>query len=531
MREARKRGVGNRAVQVWIAALLLTGLAWIVDAASAQNSGDTYFEFGTVVALGKRDIDLQTFDPQRQRLVQRSYALGRDTRADAVHVGDTVEVIYETGPPGTEWIVTRLLLLRGNVPKAGPAGGGSGLAIAVPGAPGSVGAGTTAPATRVPPPATQVTGLSAPPSTAPVSAVPARKTVAVAKPGKAGAQAAVPRASTQPLASAAGAPKPPPGKAAVTLAGASPKAVPGVVAVPMGVAADSAAPKTPKVKGVNQEAPGQQCSREADWPSQPISMAVLDFRYPTEHEEANDVSKTGGGSGTAVADLVYNRLSDQPELQMRRGDREKLFRMDFAGAARLGRQLGVDTVLLGTFAPVEVVSRDPAFPDPVQAYTLIAGVVETCTGQLLYRLTSVTCAAASSGAPPASCPGSQIPVKDTVNPLENAGAYRGPIDLLLAPLLHNGTPAGVIGGAGTVTAAGSGTVTIRLGPQGVKPGDQVSIHAFRLAKNPTTNTLQRFNDQEIGRMTVARVSGGSATGTYLGDVTPRAGDTAELVTE
>ena len=130
-----------------------------------------------------------------------------------------------------------------------------------------------------------------------------------------------------------------------------------------------------------------------------------------------------------------------------------------------------------------------------------------------------------------ACPGSEISVKDTVNPLESAPAYKQPIEQLLGPLLHNGTPAGVIGSAGLVTGVAGGTVTIRIGPQGVKPGEQVSIHSFRLAKNPTTNTLQRFQDMEIGRMTIGKVSGGSATGTFQGDVAPKPGDTAEVIRE
>ena len=534
------------------AAAALAGLA-CGPGAWAQSS-DSYFEFGTVVALGKHDVDLQTFDPQRQRLVQRSYALGKGTQSDAVHVGDKVEVIYQVGAPGAEWVLSRLVVLHGEVPKAGPAD--NGLAVDVrPGSSAAPGAGATgrnlASAVREPSSAPSVVQAPAPASTAatapaaaaytpPPAVVPARKPVSTGRAAKNAAPAVPARTANTALNKApAAAPKSTAGTQPVALGGAAGKAIPGVVSIPMGVAGTSAAPRSPTLKGVQQEAPGQECGREADWPSLPISMAVLDFRYPTENEEANDISKTGGGSGTAVADLVYNQLAaEQPEFQMRRGDREKLFRMDFAGAARLGRQIGADTVLLGTFAPVEVPSPDPSFPNPVKAYTLRAGVVETCTGQLLYKLTSITCPAAPGGGPPPvkgalppSCPGSEIAVKDTVNPLESAGSYKQPIDMLLGPLLHNTTPAGVIGSAGVVTAVNGNNVTIRIGPQGARSGVPVSIHAFRLAKNPTTNTLQRFEDTEIGRVMVQRVNGSIATGTYAGDVAPKPGDTVEVITE
>ena len=526
----------------WAAWVLVVLFGVTSSCVLAQSGADSYFEFGTVVALGKHDVDVQTFDPQRQRLVQHSFDVGKGVPPDPVHVGDTVEVIYTVGGPGgSVRTLLRLIAIHGEVPKAGPAG--SGLAVELAPSPAASGA-PAASATALP--ATTVTTVPAAATRAGVQAqapavVPARKPVTTGRAAKNTATTSKP-ATTTPVQTKATAGKPPAPTttASVALGGGATRAVPGVVSIPLGVGA-GAGPKAPGLRGINQEAPGQQCGREADWPSLPISMAVLDFRYPTEHEEANDVSKTGGGSGTAIADLVYNQLAaGQPEFQMRRGDREKLFRMDFAGAARLGRQLGVDLVLLGTFAPVEVVSPDPAYPNPTQAYTLRAGVVETCTGQLLYKLTSITCPAVPAGSnspPPAkgsvapSCPGSEIAVKDTINPLESSGAYRQPIEQLLGPLLHNTTPAGVIGSAGVVTASTGATVTIRVGPQGVRAGQQVSIHSFRLAKNPTTNTLERFMDTEIGRLTISNVSGGSATGTYQGDVAPKVGDTAEVITE
>src|ERR1700722_20928956 len=97
---------------------LLLSLA-LLPAAHGQSSVNipTYFEFGSVVSLGQHNIDIQTYDQQKQRLVQHSFVLSRDTRADIVHVGDTVEVIFT---PGTDWTVRRLVLLTAGIPKEGP---------------------------------------------------------------------------------------------------------------------------------------------------------------------------------------------------------------------------------------------------------------------------------------------------------------------------------------------------------------------------------------------------------------------------
>jgi hypothetical protein len=62
-------------------------------------------------------------------------------------------------------------------------------------------------------------------------------------------------------------------------------------------------------------------------------------------------------------------------------------------------------------------------------------------------------------------------------------------------------------------------------------GDQIAVHASRLAKNPTTYTLQSLQDQEIGRLTVRSVQGSVAVGTYQGDIFPKAGDAVDLVTD
>ena len=76
----------------------------------------SYFEFGTVVALGQRNVDIQLYDERRQRTVQHSFVLSKDSRADVVHVGDTVEVIYT---PGVDWTVRRLVMLTAGIPKPG----------------------------------------------------------------------------------------------------------------------------------------------------------------------------------------------------------------------------------------------------------------------------------------------------------------------------------------------------------------------------------------------------------------------------
>jgi hypothetical protein len=60
-------------------------------------------------------------------------------------------------------------------------------------------------------------------------------------------------------------------------------------------------------------------------------------------------------------------------------------------------------------------------------------------------------------------------------------------------------------------------------------GEQLAVHATRLAKNPITYTLNDLHDQEIGRMSVSSVQGSTATGSFTGDIPPKAGDAVEVV--
>ena len=201
----------------------------------------------------------------------------------------------------------------------------------------------------------------------------------------------------------------------------------------------------------------------------------------------------------------------------------------------MGRELGVDAVLAGTFAPVDPpAGSDPDFPPP-KSYELRAGIVDTCTGQLLMRLTSVACPEGldpNSSINAAACKRFSVTAKQALDPKESVAAFRTPIDALLNPLEHNGPPPGTQGSAGVVTAADNGSVTIKL-PAGsqLKAGDQVELHAYRLTKNPTTYTLHNLHDETIGRVTITSLRGGTAIGSFAGDFPPRPGDTAELIPE
>ena len=479
---------------------------------------ETYYEFGTIVALGRGTVDLQTFDQTLQRTVQHTFAIARNSKIELMHAGDTVEVIYT--PSGGDWIIRNLLVLSAGIPRQGAP-------ISQRSATGSTTAAATGPTKAVP----RAGSVVLPTDTATGRA---GKAGSVALPAQTTAsQRTSPSGVNLPAQSAA---RPANSNiAAVDLGGAAPKAVPGVINVPLG--ADPALlPSAPHIKTVVHADPSAECNRsDAAWPNQPISIAVLDFRYPTDKEESHDIGVTGGGSGTAVADLVLNRLSsgsDASAIAYSRGDRDKLYRADFAGAARLGRRLGVDAVLAGTFQPVDQpLDKDGFAPPPI--YELRAGLVDTCTGQLLERLSSAICPGGiDTGGTQSGCKRVSVTAKQASDPKETKRAFTPALDALLLPLEHEGTPPGQKGSAGLVSSVNGNTISIQLVPgTKQKVGDVIALHAWRLAKNSSTYTLHRLQDEEIGRITVTQVSGNTATGTFQGDFLPKPGDTAESVSE
>ncbi len=458
--------------------LLLVALpAFVLAQAPGQNA--SYFEFGKVIVLGKGTVEVQTYEAHTHQFAKHTYLFAKETRAEIVHLNDFVEVIYTA--TGGQRTLRRLLLLADGIPAAGPPS----LAYAA---------------------------------------------------GPSGASAAVTKPSAVLFNAQIAAPPATPGTS-VNLGGASPLKTAPIIAVPLGEAEAIARVRAPGKKAIAHDTPSEECNRSsADWPREPVRLAVLDFRYPTDREEAHDQGTTGGGSGTAVADLVFGRLEGLPDFALSRGDRDRLYRGDFAGAARVGRQLGADAVLAGTFEPVGVV-EEGALPT---AYELRAGIVDTCTGQLLMRLSSAVCpggldpgpqeATLKGSSAAGACTRYSVSPAQAADPQAAASSYKAALDSLVKPLENNGPPPHVEGTAGVISQVEGRRVTIRLHSGAhLQPGDQVGVHAWGLSKDPSTYTLRNLHDEEIGRVTIASVQGGTAVGQYVGDIAAQPGETADLI--
>ena len=461
---------------------------------AAASSLTTYYEFGTVVAILRSGVETQVYDEVHHRFVRHSFQFASDTRADVVRTGDAVEMIYAVGESG--WTLRRMVMLEAGLPKAGP-----------PSAAVAVG---TPVAALAPTPSPPIAAASMPAPKRPE--------------GRGHTVASAPRAPVIPAPVPRAVAKPRP----VDLSGNTTAKTPAITDVPLGIAGGYSKPApVPVTRTVTRDTPSEECNRSsADWPNEPLRIAVLDFRYPTEREEAHDIGKTGGGSGTAVADLVFTRLDDLHTYQMVRGDRRRLDRADIAGAAKLGRELGADAVLEGTFAPTDVVTGPDGEETKPRTYELRAGLVDTCTGQVLMKMSSASCIV---GGGAAGCSHFTVSAREAEDPDANSRSFDPAIRTLVYPLEHNETPATMPDAIGSVVDVGIGSATIHMMQGSARVGDQLSIHAQRLSKNPGTYTLQKLQDQEIGRFTVRRVQGATMFGSYTGDLPAKPGDAVEVI--
>ena len=500
-------GLLRRAISISMGLLL-----WVPGSVAQQPSGrpggPAYYEFGKVIGVGQDSVEIQPTDEQTHPAGQQRFMLNRQARADVVRPGDPVEVIYTVEDGQLK--LQRLLVLWSGVPREGQP---TQTELAESARAARQAEVSSAPSEKTPAPITRS------PRTHPGAAVPPVQ------------QAAFPKQSGKAV----------PATRAVDLSGKAVAKTPSATNVPLGIAAGySKAAPLPVTRSFNRDTPSAECNRsDADWPSHPVRIAVLDFRYPTEREEEHDLGKTGGGSGTAVGDLVFSRLEALNQYEMVRGDRRRLDRSDIAGAARIGRELGADAVLEGTFLPIERPPGPDGEAPKVTGYSFTAGLVDTCTGQVLVRMKADSCASArgTAGAGPTAkgpdaktCTDFSVSARDAEEPDEHTASFGVPLDALLYPLEHNQTPS-ELAGMGVVTGTQGGTVFVHLSGGGVRVGDQLALHAARLTKNPTTYTLMDLRNEEIGRVQVKSVQGTTLVGTYAGDVLPKVGDVVEAVTE
>ena len=323
-----------------------------------------------------------------------------------------------------------------------------------------------------------------------------------------------------------------------------------------------------------KQQPGATASTAAPAPATPQQpqgpkkrVAVMNFDYGTVKTVVASIFGTDQDVGKGITDLMVQKLvQDGKYSVIERAALDKILaeqnfsnsdRADTSSAAKIGKILGVDAIILGSITKF---GRDDKKVGGVGGgrggwTSVVAGVgkkdskaevgitarlVNTSTGEILAAVTGNgessrgglflgggggSYGGAGGGAFDMSSSnfaqtilGEAVlkAVTDTASQLDAAAA-----NLPAAPIVK-------VSYAGLVADVSGATIIINVGAKaGVKVGDTIIVsRAVRTIKDPTTQKVLKTVTNKLGEAVVTEVDADSATATYTGAAPPKVGDTA-----
>ena len=294
-------------------------------------------------------------------------------------------------------------------------------------------------------------------------------------------------------------------------------------------------------------------------------VAVLNFDYGTVRSVVAGIFGTDVDVGTGISEMLVEELvkgGAYSVIERKALDRllaEQNFsnsdRADPASAARIGRLLGVDAIIVGSITQFGRDDRQVGlggFGRSIGKYGLggtsvrsakavvavTARLVNVETGEILAVATgngeskrsgtSLLGAGGSGG----SAGGGAVDMRSTNFANTILGeATRHAVEQLATQLTANAsrieTKARPV--EGLVADVTGNTVVINVGTRaGVRPGMTLSVRRLsREIKDPATGRVIRRMEETLGTLTITEADEESAVGTYSGAVPPKVGDTVK----
>lgn len=291
-------------------------------------------------------------------------------------------------------------------------------------------------------------------------------------------------------------------------------------------------------------------------------VAVIDFEFATVQSSVAAIFGTNQDVGRGVADLLVDKLVTDGSFQViERKALDKILaeqnfsnsdRADANTAAKIGRILGVDAIIMGsitTFGRDDNSTNVGGFSRRLDKYGLggvgvskakavvglTARLVSTDTGEIFSVArgagtskrsgTSLLGAGGSGG----TSAGGAIDMRSSNFANTIIGeATNEATDLLAKQLAANigKVPARVVAIDALIADVTGNTVIINVGSRGgVKVGDKLAVkRTGREIKDPATGKVLRRIEEPLGELTITEVDEASAVGTYAGPGTPKVGD-------
>ena len=297
-------------------------------------------------------------------------------------------------------------------------------------------------------------------------------------------------------------------------------------------------------------------------PAEKRRLAVLDFQYGTVMTSVQAIWGTTQDVGRGISDLLIDQLvKDGTYLVIERRDISKIIceqnfsnsdRADPSSAAKIGRLLGVDSVIIGDITQFGrddqskgvggALSRWDKFgvgnvgvhkAKAVVAVT--ARLIDVNTGEILASESgrgessrSGTNLLGGGGAGGTAAGGDASMTSSNFSQTIIGEAVTGAVTQLATKLNGDSgrVPHQSVQVNGLVADATGGTIVINVGSRaGVRVGDRLAVtRVSRVIKDPVTGKPLRSIEEPVGFLQVTSVDEGSAVGSFTGTGQPKVGD-------
>jgi len=293
-------------------------------------------------------------------------------------------------------------------------------------------------------------------------------------------------------------------------------------------------------------------------------VAVFDFEYGTVQSSVAAVFGNNQDVGKGISDMLVQKLVQSGKYSViERKALDKLLaeqnfsnseRADPASAARIGKMLGVDAIIVGSITKFGRDDKSTSLGGvgfgrgpfglggaKVKSAKAVCGIsarlVDTSTGEILAAVTGngeskrsgtslIGAGAGSGGGGGGFVDMSSSNFAETIL----GEAVLQAVDSTATQL--NGQagslPTRKVEVSGLVADVSGKTIIINVGSKtGLKIGDRLEIsHAGRTIKDPATGKVLKTITSKIGDATVTEIDPDSATATFAGDTLPKVGDVA-----
>ncbi len=294
-------------------------------------------------------------------------------------------------------------------------------------------------------------------------------------------------------------------------------------------------------------------------------VAVMDFSYATVMSTVQAVFGTNQDIGKGISDLLVNQLvNDGTYRVIERRELDKILkeqnfsnsdRADSNSAAKIGRVLGVDTIITGDITQFGRDDQNRSAGGALSHWDkyglggvgvrkakavveITARMIDVNTGEILASANGHGESARSGtnllggGGAGGTGGGGNVDMSSSNFGATIIGeAVKGAVTQL-ATHLDEGAgklPHSTVQINGVVADATGNSVVINVGSRsGVHVGDHLVImHVSRVIKDPVTGKALRSIEEPLGQLQITSVDEGSAMGTFTGAGQPKVGDTVK----